>query len=404
MKSQNRESSHSLRGKTDKSLKQERTKTDEHLKKRRRSVESLTTENIKVGRVTADKTRDRKRARVDANKKEHRRANPGAPSTKLDDQSLALERSVSDEAQAMEREKEDQLRAKERFQKKLISEALLNSEREDTDSRLSEERSSLDSTTREHADSHDKTKSALVTRDQFIAVVSHDLRNPLNAISLSAGILRRSLPPSQDASLNLLKHLDSIERNTANMDRMISDLLDVERMSNDQLTLRKEKVDICALLRECKELFAPVVASKEFRMSVETCPKPVYANVDRDRILQVLSNLIGNALKFTPKGGTIRLYAKKHAKKIEVFVADNGPGIPKNKRSLIFDRFSQLESADRRGLGLGLFISQWIVNAHKGRIKVKSVEGKGSTFSFILPLSASASGRESDFRLDERRG
>jgi len=112
------------------------------------------------------------------------------------------------------------------------------------------------------------------------------------------------------------------------------------------------------------------------------------AIVDKDRILQVLSNLIGNALKFTPKGGTIELSTKRTAKELRISVVDNGPGIPKSKLGEIFNRFSQLNSLDRRGLGLGLFISKWIVEAHKGRIQVTSREGKGSDFSFTLPISA----------------
>lgn len=122
-------------------------------------------------------------------------------------------------------------------------------------------------------------------------------------------------------------------------------------------------------------------------MTIETCPEPVYSIVDQDRILQVLSNLIGNALKFTPSGGMIRLFTKKSSRSIEVCVADNGPGIPKEKMEEIFERFSQLRSSDRRGLGLGLFISKWIVEAHGGEIKVASEEGKGCTFSFTLPLA-----------------
>ena len=111
--------------------------------------------------------------------------------------------------------------------------------------------------------------------------------------------------------------------------------------------------------------------------------------MDSDRILQVLSNLIGNALKFTPNGGNVSLSARKDATEIEISVTDNGPGVPEDKRSEIFQRFSQLKMNDRRGLGLGLFISKWIVEAHNGRIRVASEVGKGSTFNFTLPVSLS---------------
>ena len=128
-------------------------------------------------------------------------------------------------------------------------------------------------------------------------------------------------------------------------------------------------------------------------MTIQPCPEPIYADLDQDRILQVLSNLIGNALKFTPKGGTITLSARKQEAQIELSVTDNGPGIPEQEKARMFDQFSQLNSQrnmnNHRGLGLGLFIAKWIVDAHKGRIWVTSDVGKGSTFSLTLPLSIS---------------
>ena len=103
----------------------------------------------------------------------------------------------------------------------------------------------------------------------------------------------------------------------------------------------------------------------------------------------MLSNLIGNSLKFTPNGGAIKLSARKQGPQVEVSVTDNGSGIPEEAQAQIFERFSQLTMNDRRGLGLGLFIAKWIVEAHKGRIGVTSEVGKGSTFSFTLPLTGS---------------
>jgi signal transduction histidine kinase len=387
MKAQAKEPNRRLRGKTDKSLKKERLTTDEHLRRKRANVEKATTASIRAVRVTADSVRDAKRAHADAVRTKHRRAHPRQVTAQVDDQILVRERSVADAALAEERKRADSFRERERFQKRLISEALLDIERKETDIHLSAERSSLDMDSKESAASHTKTKSELVTRDHFVAVVSHDLRSPLSAVSLSSGLLRRALASGAPSPAELLRFVDSIERNTAHMDRLISDLLDVERMSNGKLTLQRAKVDICSLLEECKELFAPVVASKQFTMTIEARPQPVYALVDRDRILQVLSNLTSNALKFTPRGGVIRLSTKEGSRKIEVCVTDNGPGVPEGKKKQIFERFSQLRSADRRGLGLGLFISKWIVEAHGGRIAVASEEGKGCTFSFTLPLA-----------------
>ena len=114
---------------------------------------------------------------------------------------------------------------------------------------------------------------------------------------------------------------------------------------------------------------------------------PLFADLDHDRILQVLSNLIGNSLKFTPNGGTIELSARKQETHVEVSVTDNGPGISAEAQARIFERFSQLNVADHQGLGLGLFITKWIVEAHKGRIWVTSIPRNGCTVSFTLPFS-----------------
>ncbi|MGZ6419197.1 MAG: sensor histidine kinase, partial [Pseudobdellovibrio sp.] len=293
---------------------------------------------------------------------------------------IKKERQLSDENQASARLTEDQVRDKERFQKRLLSEALLENERKETDDNLYDERERIDT-------AHDLAKTELVTRDQFLAVVSHDLKNPLSSISMSAGLMRSCLS-SGAAKEELLKLLEIIERSAAGMDRMISDLLDVERMSNSKLFLNIEKTNITELLQECSDLFAPVVSSKAFLMNVKPSSAPLFAQVDHDKILQVLSNLIGNCLKFCPKGSVITLSVRQQDQELELSVSDNGPGIPKEKMTKIFERFSQLQTKDRRGLGLGLFISKWIVEAHKGRIWVESEVGQGSTFKFTLPLKS----------------
>lgn len=375
-----------LRDKTDKSLEEERIKTDDFLKEETKTIEEEADVAIRMNRIAADNDIGKKRAEVDFAKQNFK-------TSESDDKKLVKERKRSDQDLDTERDEQDRVLAAERSQKLLIAEAFLEAERRDTDNNLLDERERMDLKAEldsellsKEVSSHHSTKDALTTRDQYLAIVSHDLKNPLTAISLSVGLIRKGLTSGKNSIDTVLKSVESIERNVANMERMISDLLDVEKMANGKLDLKLEKCDIGELLRECMELFAPAVSSKEFTMKIEMLSDELFADIDHDRILQVLSNLIGNALKFTPKGGTVKLCVRKKANEVEISVADNGPGIPLEKQTEIFERFSQLRTNDRRGIGLGLYISKWIVEAHKGEISVFSEVGKGSTFSFTLPV------------------
>jgi signal transduction histidine kinase len=370
-------SAEDLRANTDKSLEQERDKTDEYLEKLKEVAEE-TTEIIQSNRASTVEDLESQRAETDFDKEHHQldargRTVLAALETKLDQ-----ERELSDKALQAEREIEDRVRTKERFQQRLLVEALLENERKKTDTNLQEERVQTDL----------ETKAAIVTRDQFVTIISHDLKDPLVAISLGAQSMRRGFGKDTVDPAHLLKQLRIIEQSAAGMDRMITALLDVEQMVHDKVTLHCERTDLRALLQECMDLFAQVVLTKSFSMTLDAGAEPLFADVDRDRILQVLSNLIGNALKFTPNGGTVKFSARKQERQVEISVADNGPGIPPQDRQLIFERFTKLRMNDRTGLGLGLFVAKWIVEAHKGHISVTSDVGKGSTFSFTLPLAA----------------
>jgi signal transduction histidine kinase len=330
--------SQELRAKTDQNLEEERKKTDEHLEHQTQEIEERTDEEV----------RSIQRADV--------------------------EHEGSAKSNAVKREEEDRVRTRERFQKELIAEteALLEKERQNTDSSLLEERT--------HADIE------LITRNQFLAIVSHDLKNSVIAISIRTRLMRSRLSKGTMDEASLLEHIGVLEQAAGGMHRMINDLLDVERMANNKLILNPERVDLRTLLQECMDLFAPIISSKNFSMTSHVSSEPIFAHVDHDRIMQVLSNLIGNSLKFTPDGGAIELSAQKRETEVELSVTDNGPGIPEQAKAHLFERFSQLEINDRRGLGLGLFIAKWIVEAHRGHIWVTSDIGKGSTFSFTLPL------------------
>ena len=370
MESTGTTSTQDLREKTDLSLEEERDKTDEYLTQPFQEVEEKTHEKVHSIRHAVDQDKESQRDALDDDK-ERVRATAETPLAQVDDELLSEERERVDALQAAEREAIDRVHAEEHAQKESLVNALLEQERHQTDNHLIDERV--------HADRE------LITREQFLSIVSHDLKNPLAAISISARLMRKSLSKSETGSL--LEHVGRIQHSADAMGRMINDLLDVERMAQGKLTLHLAKVDVRALLQECAELFAPLVSNQAFTMKIGAGAVPLFADLDHDRILQVLSNLIGNALKFTPNGGAIELSARTRETHVEVSVTDNGPGISTEAQSRIFERFSQLNVADRQGLGLGLFIAKWIVDAHTGRMWVTSTPGNGSTFSFTLPLS-----------------
>jgi signal transduction histidine kinase len=374
-------SSEELRDKTDKSLENERGKTNDYLERKSEMVEAKASETIRNNRLIADKDLKRHRAEADLDK-EHRLDVTGLRTSSFDENVLVQERERSDKALRVERENDDRARTQERIHKRLIAEALLDNERQETDSNLREERAGTDVESKHNSD---RLTAALITREQYRAIVSHDLKNSLIAISISTDLMRRDLNVNDSASV--LDNIGRIERSVAGMGRMISDLHDVERMAHDKLLLKLERIDLRSLLQECVDIFAPVVASKSFSMTIHTGPEPIFADVDYDRIHQVLSNLIGNALKIMPKRGTIDLSVRKQETQAEISITDNGPGISEQAKAHIFERFWQLKINDRRGLGL--YIAKWIVEAHKGRIWVTSEVGKGSRFSFTIPLAIS---------------
>ncbi|MEP6935101.1 MAG: histidine kinase dimerization/phospho-acceptor domain-containing protein, partial [Nitrospirota bacterium] len=295
MKTHDTEPAQELRDKTDKSLEAERGKTDKYLEQKSKTVEEEASETIRLSRRAADKNRESQRAEVDLDKN-HPLDVTGTQ--QFHDKILTQERTRSDEAKNVERQKEDRARTQERFQNRLITEARLEIERKETDNNLLEERVGSDLVSEHNSTllsgetiSHDVTKSALVTRDQFLAIVSHDLQNSLVAISIGAHLMRSDLDRDTVDTVSLLQNLGIIEQTIAGMDRMISDLLDVERMAHDKLLLKPERVDLRTILQECVNLFALIVSSKSFSMTIHICPEPIFADFDHDRILQVLSNL-----------------------------------------------------------------------------------------------------------------
>lgn len=366
------------RAKTDDSLQSERKKTDSYLVKENKTVELESNKLVDKNREEADKLLKDSREKIDRETKEK--------TGKKVEHFLGEERLSSDRASEVARKNEDEILQQERSQKKQISEELLDVERSDTDYNLKFERVGADETTESISVLVTSANEALNTRDTYLGILSHDLKTPLSAISINAGAIKRAYNNHVLEKLDK-RFIDSIERNVATMGRMIDDLLDVEQMVNGVLKLSLKKYDLSKLIEECKELFEPIAESQQVSIQVKPMEAGMITLLDHDRISQVLSNLVGNALKFSKPGDVITIEAKKDKDNYSVSVQDMGPGIPQDKLSEIFERFAQLKDHDKRGAGLGLFISKWIVKAHEGKIYATSTLGKGSTFHFTIPLT-----------------
>jgi PAS domain S-box-containing protein len=234
-------------------------------------------------------------------------------------------------------------------------------------------------------------QQAVSARDEVVAVVSHDLRNPLGTIAAAAGLmLELELPEEQRR-----EHLQIIVRATERMNTLMRDLLDIARIEGGGLSVDPQAVDVAELVAEALDLMRPLVVDRGLELSHAVAPSLPRVWADRDRVLQVLSNLIGNALKFTRQGGVHVDVAHDPQRDEVVFsVQDSGPGITPEGLSHLFDRFWQQSRSDRQGAGLGLAIVHGIVTAHGGRIWVESRLGEGSTFRFTLPRARERAGAQ----------
>jgi len=231
-----------------------------------------------------------------------------------------------------------------------------------------------------------ESQQAVRAREEVLAIVSHDLRNPLNAVMLAAELMKSSdgMPPEE------LEQLETIELSAQRMRRLIEDLLDVTRLEGGkQLPVEPAPLEVKPLLQEIYELFKTQAASSSIalRYDVDDDVPPVYA--DHHRITQVLSNLVGNSMKFTPVDGKITCRATPGDGQVTFAVSDTGPGIPHKNLKDIFNPYWQAKRTARLGAGLGLPIAKGIVEAHGGRIWAESEPGKGTTFYFTLPVARS---------------
>jgi PAS domain S-box-containing protein len=223
-------------------------------------------------------------------------------------------------------------------------------------------------------------------KDEFIALVSHELRTPLTSI---CGYLELLLHDDVMVELpdDRMSWLEVIDRNAERLLRLVEDLLLTAQASAGNLALEKGELDVAAVVEQAVQAGTPVAAARGITLTCSSESLPV-TNGDRLRIGQVIDNLVSNALKFTPAGGTVEIRAYPHRSAVRIEVADSGMGIPEDEQGQLFERFFRTARAQEEaipGVGLGLSISKAIVEAHDGRISVRSAEGVGTTFCVDLP-------------------
>jgi PAS domain S-box-containing protein len=236
----------------------------------------------------------------------------------------------------------------------------------------------------ENAQLYAESQRANRAREELLAIVSHDLRNPLNSIVASAGMLQRAAPSPELAKRPIQIILSAAGR----MERLISDLLDFAQINAGQLVVAQQTFEARSVVHDSLEMFKPLAAEKQVRLVSDVREEGLQLYCDRGRVLQILSNLLGNAIKFTPAAGSVTVRAERAGRELTFAVSDTGPGISEEQFAHIWDRFWSVKKPQITGVGLGLSIAKGLVEAHGGRIWAESTVGAGSTFYFTLPLAA----------------
>lgn len=231
-----------------------------------------------------------------------------------------------------------------------------------------------------------EARNASRARDEVLAIVSHDLRNPLNTIVTASELLETNPPPERRARAN-----ESIRRAVDQMTRLLADLLDVTQIEQGRLSLQRSEVDASLVVEELAALHGPVAESRGIRFHYAATSPAFDVFADRGRLSQALSNLLDNALKFTPDGGEVHLRVEDDGERARFWVVDSGPGVPTDQLPHLFDRFWRADRSSRDGIGLGLAIARGIAESHGGTIEVTSEAGQGAKFCIVLPRDGSDS-------------
>ena len=368
------------RERTNESLRTEREKTDQAVRAKQEDVAKHADAVVDRARDNADEVLSLARENADtvlevAREKADEILAPDARGAEPK-AAIVEERALADEALRDERDNADETLRLEREEYARTLVRFLPLERESTDRYLLTERNRSD--------------DALANRDDFLAIVAHDLRDLIGGVVMSAALLSKRAPQNEDGN-NIVAETKRIERYAARMNRLIGDLVDVASIDAGKLAVTPATRDLAILIAEAVDTFRATASAKGVSLETRIDAAPLLAAFDHQRILQVLANLISNSLKFTPRGGNIKIGGEQEQGSVRVSVEDSGCGIPDHALERIFERFSQVGKNDRRGLGLGLYISRCIVEAHGGRIWAESQPGAGSKIGFTLPANPSAS-------------
>jgi signal transduction histidine kinase len=219
----------------------------------------------------------------------------------------------------------------------------------------------------------------------LISIVCHDLKDPLASIVMGAGYLKKAVAPGDGASRRVV---DAIGRSADRMSQVVGDFHDVAKLEMGAITIDPRPCDVVAALQGALEGFSAQARERKVELRLEDPGEPVVARCDRARLVQIVSKLVANGLKFTPPGGRVTVRVGREGDRVRVRVEDTGRGIPPERLPEIFDRAANARRSPRDGPGMGLAIVRGLVELHGGEVSVESRMGEGSVFSFTLPAAA----------------
>ena len=222
------------------------------------------------------------------------------------------------------------------------------------------------------------SENDVAVRQSLIHTFSHELRTLLNAMTVNTAVFLREAKTREKTGAN-------IQLTVQRMERLLTNMIELARLNRGKLNIEPRPHDAAALVEEAVDTFGPLARSRSVSLSLKLEDPPLAASIDHDRVFQVLANLLTNAIDFSEEDGKVAVSAARSGTLIQVAVADNGPGIAAKELPGVFERYRQLNNRNPRGLGLGLYISKSIVDAHGGKIWAASRPGAGSTFTFTVP-------------------